>query len=636
MPHFDGGSRLAAYELLVRLSPTDGRPRAWKALHADIAAGEVGPIDVFHCWDRIVTMLAPQTNAVDIWKIVSEHVEALTAHAHQGERAVLPPAEDPTDGDAAAAIVCSIAARYLDHNAIALAQGAQEFFADRLLVADRAAEAELSTRLTAPSVQNDGALLVLAAFARIRSAVPPSMHSALRTLRRSPSYSTRRAALALAVPENGTDVAVPAIHRPLPAALRIVHPRVTPRRRPPLPSRGAMLPPAEDAADLIAVFRGELDLIAEWADVQPAALYQYIADRAIAYLPKENRTLAFDDESALREEMRRLGRKVTYRRPRPRRVERALAEVTAMLVDYGALGARFFPALDRVFRNADPYFLQVRPGVRPHVIRPIPERAESKYIQEKWTEGVKTDDAITGRVMQVGVNAGQRAPAGTHQPGANPGAPEARVGEKLGDEWIILAEETWLRWLDWALPTETRVGVRFGCDSSEVADENKEDPEVGDPAENDGDTAAGESLSRHVASFSHLTVDEYQMRARNRSAIVVRNQTYRFPKPRSSWLALNPALAEHLGWHLADDGLFRWLDRNGHVVAESVWWQDGFSQQHPPRFQDEVGYGWIVRARVDGWRHIATAVGASVDYRRVARLARDQTPTTAIEHKPVP
>jgi len=389
-----------------------------------------------------------------------------------------------------------------------------------------------------------------------------------------------------------------------------------------------MLEPAEDAADLVSVFRAELDLIAGWAGVQPEALYHYVAERATATLPAGTHEYAFDEEPAVRDELSRLGLEVTYRRPSPRSVERAMAEATAMLVDYGRLTARYLPALDRLFRSADPYFVIARPTRRPAVVTPILERAASQYVGNDWTLGVRADAAVTGRTIpatSARQSEGHERTTSEQRTDASHAA--AGAGESAGsahDEWIVLAEETWLRWLDWKLATETRVGARLErrawTGSDEAADEAR------NPHDIDGDTAAGDALDSHVADFSHLTADEYLTRARASYSIVVRNLTYRFETPGGSWLALNPVLAEQLGWRPSPYGLFRWLDADGTVAAESVWWQDGFAQQRPPHFEDEVGHGWLVRISASGWRQLAATVGACVDWRRLARLAQEQPP----------
>jgi hypothetical protein len=207
--------------------------------------------------------------------------------------------------------------------------------------------------------------------------------------------------------------------------------------------------------------------------------------------------------------------------------------------------------------------------------------------------------------------------------------------ESADDEWIVLAEKTWLRWLGWEQATETRVAARLETRVRAPIDPEEDSEETTDLGDINGDVASGQALAVHIAEFSHLTADEYLMRARASYSIVVRNLTYRFETPGGGWLALNPSLAEYLGWRPAADGLFRWLDEDGKVVAESVWWQDGFPQQRPPLFDDEVGYGWLVRVSASGWQKLSVAVGACVDWRRVARLAQEQPPKVVVEWIPV-
>lgn len=616
---YDGGSRLVAHELLVRVSPERGRGSAWETLRNDLIAGQVRPIEVFRAWDRVVAMLAPGTSAQDIWEVVSQHVEALVAYAPQGEPLVLPPAEDPSDSSTAAKAVCDFVTSYLDHPAYALAQGAQQFFTDRLLAGDTGAEAALTARLAHADLPKNGALLVLRAVVRVLGEVPASAREALRALLKSPRYPERRAALALLRAADGAGAVItepgppPTIYLPLPAVFSLELPPAPPPDRRPLSARGAILEPAADAADLVSIFRPELDLIALWADVQPEALYRYVADRATVPLPADSQEYALDGELALRDELRRLGLEITYRRPRPLRVERAMAEAAAMLMDQGRLGQRHMSALDRLFRDADPYFTIARPTRRPSIVAPIPERAASNYVKNDWTARVTSINAATGYAM----------------PKASPRA----IGSD-DDGWIVLAEETWLRWLDWKWATETRVGARLKPDAWRSSLREEGAGVSDDPQDDDGDTAAGKELAARVAKFSHLTADEYLTRARDSNSIIVRNDTYRFETPGGPWIAFNPVLAEALGWRLAPDGLFRWLDRDGEVVAESVWWQDGFAQQRPPIFEDEVGYGWLVRMSVRGWHQLASVVGKCVDWRRVARLAQEQPPKCVQESTP--
>lgn len=638
-PSFDGGSRLAAYELLVRAAPEEGRRRAWTALQRDMATGLVPLIGAFAGWERIVTLLAPEASAVSIWEEVSRHVEALVSDGPQEEAPTLPAGEERGDPAEAATAVCGFVAGYLDHPAIALAHGARQFFTDRVLAGDPAAEAALVERLASPHTLKSGALLVLRAVARVRGEVPPATREVLRSLLNAPNYADRRAAAMLLHVDGESaqksDVMSPRIRRPLPALFQIVHPSAPPRMRRPLPAWGEMLPPAEDALDLVSMFRDELDLIAMWAGVQPEALYRYVADRATSYLPEGNRRYGYDDEPDVREELIRLGLEIPYRRPRPRRVERAMAEAVAMLLDHGWLDERHVPALDELFVNADPYFLVVRPGRRPPAVAPIPERAKSEYVPDNWTTGVSADSALVGRTTPVQVIApSEEILPRERRADAAPGVPAARQPVDVDEEWIILAEYTWLRWLHWKEATETRVGARLEPSIWTRLD-RKENVDPQDKHDSGGEIAASKALNAHLARLRRVTADEYLTRGRAPYSIIVRNEAYRFDTPGGSWLALNPKLAEHLGWRLAPDGLFRWVDADGNVMAESIWWQDGFPGQRPPLFHDEVGEGWLVRVSLSGWRQIAAVVGQCGDWCRVARLANKQMPTAIEATTPV-
>ena len=51
-----------------------------------------------------------------------------------------------------------------------------------------------------------------------------------------------------------------------------------------------------------------------------------------------------------------------------------------------------------------------------------------------------------------------------------------------------------------------------------------------------------------------------------------------------SFLALNPILAADIGWRPAQDGLFRWVNDTGELMAESIWWRQGIMAHN--------GHGW--------------------------------------------
>ncbi|MEN6548497.1 MAG: hypothetical protein ABFE07_20830, partial [Armatimonadia bacterium] len=77
---------------------------------------------------------------------------------------------------------------------------------------------------------------------------------------------------------------------------------------------------------------------------------------------------------------------------------------------------------------------------------------------------------------------------------------------------------------------------------------------------------------------------------------ILRHDPLWYDSPGANWLALNPPLATSLDWTAADDGLFRWLNEDGDVMVETVWWADGLRDHRRGGLHDELGEGWFVVA----------------------------------------
>ena len=270
-----------------------------------------------------------------------------------------------------------------------------------------------------------------------------------------------------------------------------------------------------------------------------------------------------------------------------------MLEAVADLQDRGYIGPEHDESLAFVFENADPTFLLVRPSRRPSVITKIAELAEAsdsmgRYVKDDWTQH-----------MQLGASA------------------LARKIDLDADTTVVIAEQTWVRWLDWAVATETRVGALIALQVSQRRQERKRES-----IEERG--RAAEALDEKVGTLRYTKVADY-VRASGGPGLVTRQYSMEYETPGTEWLALNPKVAHRLGWTLAAEGLFRWVDNDGALMSESVWWQDGSPSMRPPEFDDEVGHGWLVVVTPTALDQIATLVGATANWIRIERTARDQT-----------
>lgn len=253
----------------------------------------------------------------------------------------------------------------------------------------------------------------------------------------------------------------------------------------------------------------------------------------------------------------------------------AFAElVDAQLISNGARRG-----LERALLTYDPDFLRRRPVRRPSVVRSIAEYSTDDYAQKNWTAGVNTKaSALLARSA----------------------------------DGLVLAEETELRWLPWKVPTEKRYGVCVsGWPPQEIL-RTERDP-----------------LSRLCETWVQATVEDYAHRVARSECLIILQEGVRFESPAQRWLAFNPNIAKQLGWTLAPIGLFRWLDRGGQVMVESIWWEDGFPHQPPPHFDDEVGSGWLVIASRSGGAAIRRQYGGLTTCVRVERQAGEQTDQVA-------
>ncbi len=61
-----------------------------------------------------------------------------------------------------------------------------------------------------------------------------------------------------------------------------------------------------------------------------------------------------------------------------------------------------------------------------------------------------------------------------------------------------------------------------------------------------------------------------------------------------NWIAFNPQYAFELGLSLSNEGNFRWLDNEGNIIIESIYWKNNNTHNRSRHLHSECGYGWYV------------------------------------------
>lgn len=137
-------------------------------------------------------------------------------------------------------------------------------------------------------------------------------------------------------------------------------------------------------------------------------------------------------------------------------------------------------------------------------------------------------------------------------------------------------EATRLKALDWSVPAETRISI-VGSKSLIAVDDEHPFERVFDVSKN-----------------AYAEAAPYNGNPAN--PVMIRNQCLGSDTDGTDWIALNPGIAMKLGWTLAPDGLFKWVDDCDEVMVETVWWKDGCIDLGPYEADAEVGEGFIVLA----------------------------------------
>jgi hypothetical protein len=75
---------------------------------------------------------------------------------------------------------------------------------------------------------------------------------------------------------------------------------------------------------------------------------------------------------------------------------------------------------------------------------------------------------------------------------------------------------------------------------------------------------------------------------------VVRHWGPGYDTPGDGWIAFDPSVAREIGWVPSEQGFLAW-ERDGQLMVETVWWNDGLIDQQMPFYRkSEVGEGWLV------------------------------------------
>lgn len=251
-------------------------------------------------------------------------------------------------------------------------------------------------------------------------------------------------------------------------------------------------------------------------------------------------------EKKLRNHLEEVSLEYSYPRPRVVLARRAIMHVTNELIDSGTIDDE---KLRDIFISHDYAVSHFNEIEKPKFIQIIKER-DFGGVGNDWLEKISESKRLSESLLSYNEN------------------------------FKIIAEYNLVKNLDWGSPTEEymyQLAVNDKLDKSE-------------------NYIFGSVFHQLSSNYDNISGGGHFI-------IVIRDHRFDRFDIKSNWIAINPALARHLGWLPEPNKLFAWKNSKGELMAESIYWANGNIQMNP-RKDAEVGEGWFVVVSETAYKQI--------------------------------
>ena len=569
---FFGNSRISALKSLSAIDKTRAAPVVFQYLIRDLDANFEIIQPICSSLEEILELIFSPAPVKDIWPEIEEHTSVLLRNELAGPTPII--FADTTVADTSSSSIVELAAAHLCHPCFAIAQAAQRSLGKLLLHGMPDVSNVLMDCLNRSEAHQESVLVLLDAVALEDPGAVSHLRDHIEGLIDSPNWSVRRMAWTI-VGTCGWDVPtsnqgfkpLPPIYQIeiLPQAIDVPLDQILAFNRTPVSDssnpRITMLP-----------FNSEIELLAEIADVPEDNLFARVVEIMRDLAPPEEWSAHAQRilDSSLRSAGLHLPRAVS----RFRVARRAMFYAVAELQDAGNILQRTTRALERHLRTYDPRMVLKDPSHRPPDVAAISDLEFMDKV-EKWTHAVE-----------------QALPHTNWTP---------------DDDLVVLAENSTIaKRRPWESPRETRYSVLEPVVSSSFP--------------------TGRDTQELYRSVMNCTVKDYELlsQSSNWYPLAIQNVAHGYYSPGANWIAINPVIARKLGWSLATNGMFRWVNSDDVTMVESIWWVDGLlahSTSGPST--EEVGEGWLVLASQSALEELRQETGPLTRHSIVVRQYYD-------------
>ena len=570
-PYYDGSTRHRIVKHLTLINAEKGRKKAIKLYSEDGSKGLIPSYGVVLKFDSILELLLEEVPTIEIWKVLEEYLDELFG----GVPVVLelPPELKQVmdmaiiDEDTPNKAVADFLSLHLDHPSYTVSQGAVRACTYCLLKGSTGVTTAVKEAFNRTEQSAERALMVLDAASRKETASINSFKAVLEQLRISSNFLIRFLSSHIWAACMQEELGLNIVQREIPSVYSLELPSISRHRTEKMTMQeddSAVL--IQDPALELRPFDIEARAIARITEIsEDNVLYQSMK---YLYQFKDKRTWLAEfgelDQEIVSRFLDKIGLRHTCQKPHIAITRQALSHVCADLFDSGYFSLRALLQLPDILIYHDPEFILNRPIQRPSYIKPIGGLSinSSSFVRkpENWLES--TQDSMS------------------------------LLSLRMFDDRIVLGEWTRLKYLDDETPNEERISIIRAVESRDLWKEF--------------DIRTGHCP---FARFVKCQVGEYLALDATPDHLIISGEAYGFDTPGSPWIAFNPYVARVLGWHLLEDGWFRWANQSGDLVAESLWWNDGPVHQHSEYVRSEVGYGWLVLVTEQGFKEVSQFTG---------------------------
>ena len=574
-PQFDGGGRLEAAESLIAIDPDYDRKKIYTLLVNDYLSEFRYPGRFIHNLDRLLPILFVRPQLPDIWDEIEQHIYQLSDFSEAQD---CPPLSvHPRDCQSHADILLDLLFTDAALPILEIRNEAHQAVCE--LIHGKVADALISERiqklLTDREETQVCALALLEATVDIRPDFAAQFSTTIPSLCASPSMTVRQMALRLADILKLEPARISTDRQTLPVTYQLELPEI------PLPNitiplealpEGQPLPDSNDPLELIRPFQKRFEMLSKLTDIP----LQNLVARAVTLM---NTLKPWDEWNKHAEEnfrgwMQSAHLEMPFVRPRVTVALRAFGQVLTELADAQFLDERPLSFLQNFTRLHDPTLSLLTPIPRPpEIIAPNGEEM-GPYPRKDWVNSgaeafpLVLDVLSDGRIVLGELSRFVNLDEGTPQE----------------DRWAMICH------VDWPSPDTLDDSLKFFPSSSEWF------------------------------AWDYPYLEESQLWP----STIIHGYRFQVELTVKDWLAIHPDIPLRLGWRLATEGLFRWVDAKGVTMVESIRWQDGPIHHHPLRLREVSSEGWLVVASPQAVELISQAVGPAVRLSVIFRQYRDQ------------